>query len=108
MISKRRSADGGEPGAHPPFDVGQSEGMAIGARDPQRLFRHIDAGHARIAALGGDGEGDGAAPGAQVQHPAAASTSSSSACSTSSSVSGRGTRTAGVTLSGSDQNSRGR
>ena len=54
------------------------------------------------------GQGDGTAAGAEIEHRAAASRGSKppDASSTSSSVSGRGTSTAGVTLSGSDQNSR--
>ena len=61
-------SDGGEPGSHPPFDLGQPEGGGIVAGDPGRRFGDVDADDARAAAFEGEGEGEDAAPRAQIQH----------------------------------------
>ena len=99
---------GVEPGSQSKGHVRQREGARIVAGDTQGRRRHVDTHDACERPLGGDGERHRAAAGAEIEH-ARGSPDCGKCCkaiSTSSSVSGRGTSTAGVTLSGSDQNSR--
>ena len=90
---------------------GRAAGFAriAAARPRAPAARHRRAVIRHRGPFGGDGQGDCAAAGAEIEHRAlrqVAGAQSCSASSTSSSVSGRGTSTAGVTRSGSDQNSR--
>lgn len=94
-----------EPAAVAHLD-GQTKGGAVGTGQGCRCRHPVHRPYIGIRSLRLERQCNGAGAGAQISRAQGPAGSRASACSTSTSVSGRGIRVAGLTLSGSDQNSR--